>query len=46
MLDIKPEGLLGAQTAIAHSGCRGRGLQGVFTVRPELLVPVAAEWAA
>ncbi len=24
-LDVKPEGLLGAQTAIAHSGCRGAG---------------------
>jgi hypothetical protein len=23
-LAVKPEGLLGAQTAIAHSGCRGR----------------------
>ena len=24
-LDIEPQGLLGAQTAIAHSGCRGSG---------------------
>jgi hypothetical protein len=24
-LAVKPEGLLGAQTAIAHSGCRGTG---------------------
>ncbi len=24
-LAVKPEGLLGAQTAIAHSGCRGSG---------------------
>ena len=24
-LHIKPQGLLGAQTAIAHSGCRGDG---------------------
>jgi hypothetical protein len=22
-MEVKPEGLLGAQTAIAHSGCRG-----------------------
>ncbi len=24
-LDVKPQGLLGAQTTIAHSGCRGTG---------------------
>ena len=24
-LDVKPQGLLGARTAIAHSGCRGNG---------------------
>ena len=44
-LDIKPQSLLGAQTAIAHSGCRGAGAQGIFAVRPELLVPFAGEWA-
>jgi hypothetical protein len=24
-LEVKPEGLLGVQAAIAHSGCRGDG---------------------
>ena len=33
MLDVKPEGLLGAQTAIAHSGCRGDGPQMERTVQ-------------
>jgi len=45
-LELKPQGLLGAQSAIAHSGCRGGGPQGIFTVRPELLVPFAGKWAA
>ena len=45
-LDIEPQGLLGAQTAIAHSGCRGSGPQGIFAVQPELLVPFTGEWAA
>ena len=26
-------------------GCRGGGPQGIFTVRPELLVPFAGKWA-
>ena len=43
------EGLLGTETTIAHSGHiqgAGAGPQGILTVRPELLIPFAGEWAA
>jgi len=45
-LDVKPQGLLVARTAIADSGCRGNGPQGIFAVRPELRVPFAGAWVA
>ena len=45
-LEVKPVGFLGTETSIAHLGCRGGGPQGIFAVRPELLVPFAGEWAA
>jgi len=46
-LDIKPQSLLGAQTAIAHSGCRGPEPMGIITWKHELLVvPFSGEWAA
>jgi hypothetical protein len=46
-LDIKPQGLLGAKTAIANSGCRGPEPMGIITWKHELLVvPFRGEWAA
>jgi hypothetical protein len=33
-------------TPFPHLAGRGGGPQGIFTVRPELLVPFAGEWAA
>ena len=39
-LDIEPQGLLGAQTAIAHSGCRG----GEFSQRYDPWEPLGHLW--